>query len=664
MTPQAVSLLRWTGLALVALLVIGVLALLFAGEHLKHPIEGLASHKLGVPVKIGGAVHARLLSFTPAITAADVSLGNPPWESGAPLGSIERVHLELKLLPLLRGHLVLHRLELIRPELHLHRDSEGRANWTRESEAPTNAPAGPALQLPVIRDLLIERGLVTFTDEIRETKVRSSLEARQRLETGSTRPLRISGDGSFNGAPFTVRIAGAPLVHLESGHRYSFEVDVTAGDTKLHLGGALRRAFDFGTFEARLSASGQDLADLYHFLQVPFPNSPPYKLALDLARAGQRVKVTGLAGTLGDSDISGAFEVDVSAKRPVINGALHSRRLLANDVGAFLGGQGAGSLGKSAAAPAPTGAARLFPDAHLQVERVRMADADLRFQADALELGNLPLNDVALHVRLVDGFLSVDPLELHLPQGAVTGFVRVDAREQVPFTRIDLHVRDLELAQLHGKSTNAQAPLSGLAQARIQLAGEGDSVHRTVSSAQGTATVVVPHGQVNAAFAELTGIDVAEGLGLLLKGDNAHSAVRCGMAEFQVEHGVMQAQTFVVDTENVRITGTGVIRLGPEEIDLEIKGDPKKPRIGRVRAPLLVSGQLLEPKIGVRLEGVAKQGVVAAALGAIVSPVAALLAFVDPGLAKDENCAALLSTPDAQKAAAPQAAPPSGGSGP
>jgi hypothetical protein len=38
-----------------------------------------------------------------------------------------------------------------------------------------------------------------------------------------------------------------------------------------------------------------------------------------------------------------------------------------------------------------------------------------------------------------------------------------------------------------------------------------------------------------------------------------------------------------------------------------------------------------------------KQGAIAAALGTIVTPIAAVFAFVDPGLAKDQNCAALLA---------------------
>jgi hypothetical protein len=51
---------------------------------------------------------------------------------------------------------------------------------------------------------------------------------------------------------------------------------------------------------------------------------------------------------------------------------------------------------------------------------------------------------------------------------------------------------------------------------------------------------------------------------------------------------------------------------------------------------------LLQPKIGVQRGKLAAQMGGAIALGALLTPVAAVLAFVDGGLAKDANCAALI----------------------
>jgi hypothetical protein len=48
--------------------------------------------------------------------------------------------------------------------------------------------------------------------------------------------------------------------------------------------------------------------------------------------------------------------------------------------------------------------------------------------------------------------------------------------------------------------------------------------------------------------------------------------------------------------------------------------------------------------VGIEGGAVAGQVGLAAALGALISPLAALLPFVDPGLAEDANCGALISS--------------------
>jgi hypothetical protein len=52
-----------------------------------------------------------------------------------------------------------------------------------------------------------------------------------------------------------------------------------------------------------------------------------------------------------------------------------------------------------------------------------------------------------------------------------------------------------------------------------------------------------------------------------------------------------------------------------------------------------------------------KQGAIAAALGTVFTPFAAVLAFVDPGLAKDEKCSALLSDTENKSGPAPPPKP-------
>jgi hypothetical protein len=114
---------------------------------------------------------------------------------------------------------------------------------------------------------------------------------------------------------------------------------------------------------------------------------------------------------------------------------------------------------------------------------------------------------------------------------------------------------------------------------------------------------------------------------------------------------VLRADQLVFDTDVVRAHGNGSINLRNETMDLTLKGEPKKFRLLHVGAPITIQGPLTGPSVGVKASDALEQGGLAVALGAIVSPVAALLPFVDPGLADDADCRGLVS--EARQSGAP-----------
>jgi len=112
---------------------------------------------------------------------------------------------------------------------------------------------------------------------------------------------------------------------------------------------------------------------------------------------------------------------------------------------------------------------------------------------------------------------------------------------------------------------------------------------------------------------------------------------------FQVKNGVLHTNQLVFDTEPVLVTGSGDIDLGQERLAFRAQGHPKKFQLVRLIVPVTVEGPIRSPTFHIEKGPAIAQGGIAAALGAALSPLAAILPFVDPGLAKDANCGALVS---------------------
>jgi uncharacterized protein involved in outer membrane biogenesis len=248
---------------------------------------------------------------------------------------------------------------------------------------------------------------------------------------------------------------------------------------------------------------------------------------------------------------------------------------------------------------------------------------------------------VSIRLQLDDSVLLLDPVVITLPQGRLAGSIRVDAGGPVAHSDIHLRLTDVQLDQFKGKQS--EPPLDGVLHARMNIAGTGNSVHEVFATAEGQLQAVVPHGEIRSAFAELAGINVARGLGLLLAKDKTRATVRCGVASVNIHGGNADVTQMVFDTESVLIKGDGHIQLDQEQLDLDIKGHSKHLRLGRVRSPITVNGTLRKPTVGIDAGDATKQVGIAALLGSLLTPLGAALAFIDPGLAKDENCAALLA---------------------
>ncbi|MFN3515060.1 MAG: AsmA family protein [Phenylobacterium sp.] len=652
-TPSETALVRAGAAAgVVALALIAFLAW-FDWNMLRGPIARIASDRTGREVAIQGDLRVRLLSWEPSATVEGLRIGHPAWAGQGNTVDLARLHVQIRALPLLRGQVMIQRLELDRPTFVLIRDAQDRVTWDFSKDTRDE---GEPFKMPPVRRFVIEDGRLRFQDAKRNIVLDATLDASER-QGRANRGFQLAGKGSINDEAFLLEVSGGPLLNIDPGKPYPFDADIRAGATRVTAQGAIPRPFDLGRLGMDLTAQGPDLADLFPLTGVALPNTPPYRLTGRLGRNQRLWTLEGLNGRVGDSDLAGGLSVNTAGERPLLTADLRSRSLDFDDLAAVFGGAPK-TTGSETASPRQQAIARqmaaqqrIFPDARLNVERIRAMDADVRYRAENVRDAMLPLRGAATHVKLENGLLTADPVRFELPQGAISGSARLDARRDTPVSSIDLRLANARLEQL---ITVSGTPLAGGLVGRIQLTGAGDSVHRAVSDADGQAVVVIPGGEIREAFAELLGINVVRGLGLLLSKDQSRTEIRCAVAHFQVRDGVLQAERIVFDTGPVLGAGSGSIDLGRERIALRIEGQPKEARLIRLMAPITLEGPIRSPKLGVEAGGAIAQGGIAAILGSAVAPLAAVLPFVDLGLAEDAACGALIAQARKEGAPAPR----------
>jgi len=649
---------RWLGAAAsLLLLALTVFVAVFQWNWLRGPIDDYASARLQRRVVIHGALTGHAWSWTPSLTARDVSVAQPAWAGAGQMAKLPSLTLAIDLKSLLRGQFVLSLVDAERPSLVLVRDESGRDNWTFGG-----SQASSPLKLPPIRHFTIANGLMTLADARRRLSFSGRVSSNEQIVGFGRGDFILAGRGTLNGAPFTAQILGGPLINVDPDKPYPFRTDIRAGDTHIVAQGTIPRPFDLAVFQASGRVTGDDVADLYDLTGVATPNSPPYDVTVHLSRHGDTTDLTGIHGRLGSTDIAGHLTVAEQDGRSDVIGDLASQRLKLADLTPVIGGAPRAALrgtivsAKQIATAAKLSAeGRVLPDAHLDVARIRHTDADIRYRAESVDAGPLPIREMALHATLDHGLLTVDPLSLGLPQGALSGRVRLDARGATPLTSIDLALAHAKVEELLPKRGAGPSAMEGALEARARLSGAGDSVRAAAASANGVVAVAITHGQMRRLFAELLGLDVGRSLFLYLSKDQKPTPVRCAVAEFRAQDGVLTAHRLIVDTADVQAQGGGVIDLRNETLNLAISGKPKHFRLLRIAAPITLKGRLNDPRFGIDFSKAGPQLGAAALLGATLSPFAAILPFIATGTAKDADCGALLA--EAQTHGAPIAAP-------
>ncbi|AWH34083.1 AsmA family protein [Stenotrophomonas sp. SAU14A_NAIMI4_8] len=626
---------RWLAALVFVLAAILVLIALWDWNWFKGPVERAVQARTGRALHIGN-LDVDLGRVT-TVRADTISFANATWAKQPNMASADRVEIDVRVWPLLRGSVQLPEVRLTRPDVLLQTaPREGEAgNWDFLGDSSGGTT-------PQLKRLFIDDGRLQFSDARGRTDIRLNVRSGQPRQGDAAPPLRVAGKGRWQGNAFTLSGGTeSPLQLTDSAHPFRIHLDGRAGGTHAVASGTLTNPFALQLFDLHFALSGQDLADLYPLLGIAIPPSPPYALNGRLKRDHNVWRYERFTGKVGDSDLGGNLQFEVGRDRPRLTATLESRRLDFDDLAGFVGAPPRTGSGETANAEQKAEAAqvaassRVLPDTPYNLGKLRAMDADVRWKAHRINAPSLPLDDMDAHLLLDDGVLRLDPLNFGVAGGDIRSTIRMDARQPQIATSLKASVRGVQLGQLFPDAKLAEQAKGGIS-GQIDLSGRGNSIAAMLGGSSGDVGVAMGRGHVGNLVMELAGLDITESVKFLFTGDR-QIPLRCAFADFGVRDGVMTSRALAVDTTDTIVIGEGTVNLRDESLDLLLRPRPKDKSILVLRSPLRIGGTFKDPSFRPDFKALGLRGAVALALGSIAPP-AALLATIETGPGKDANC--------------------------
>ena len=611
------------------------------GRFLKGPFERIVAAETGRQVHVAGDFQLYFAPINVKFLAEGLTVSNPEWAGRGNFFAAKKIDTRISTWSLITGHERINWLGLDEGHVDLQWDASGRRNtWTFGEQA------GEPLDLPIIR-----RALVRGT-QIRYVHPQMEIEAAIRIHTVEARDTqfasRIGFDGNGTARDTRFTLSGALLTPnaTVAGGRNRLQLHAEAVRTSIDVSGTLPGATEIEGADLHMDARGQNLADIFSVAGIAVPDTRSYRLRSAFTKHGDEWRFTGLRGRFGDSDLAGRFTITSREPRMLVTANLATRVLDIVDAGPFIGynPNKLEAQGKAGAVEQVAGTPRVLPDAPLRVEALKNFDAKVDWTVRTVRAESLPVSNVTLGLDLDNRLLKLSPLNFAMARGTVSSDITINARRQPVFTDYDIRLSPTPMGTLLAGFGVEQSGTSGTLKARVQMTGTGNSVRDSLANSNGRIAIIMPSGSMWTRNTELAELDIGVFIQKMFE-EKLKEPVRinCGLIGFTVRNGIAAADPILIDTAKNVMLGRGGFSFKNETIDLAFRADSKKFSLFSGQSPVGIGGYFASPKIDVISPELVARAGAGLGLGALVSPLASVIAFVDVGDAKAADCGPVLA---------------------
>jgi AsmA family protein len=644
--PRPLRLVMWTVISVIALIFLAWLILFITkGSFLKGPFERITSRVTQREVKVANGFQLYLNPINVQFRAEGLTVSNPKWATKPSFFESRLIDSRISLGSLIFGDKTrVRQLLLDQGHVDLEWDAKGQRNtWTFGDPSRKGEP----LTLPLIRRAAITGTTLRYRDPpmqlVTDIKFDTIRAANTRL---ATEDVRFDGTGNMRGRAFMLNGTLLSPNETVTGGRNRFLLNARAASDNLQVSGTLPGMTELEGADLTAKVRGANLARLFDFLGVAVPDTRSYRFTSHLTKAGDEWRFTRLNGAFGKSDLAGKMTISQPDGRLQIDADLKSRSVDIVDVGPFVGynPQKLDAQGAKGTITQVAGTPRILPDAQLRVDALKAFDAHVNYTVRDIKAPNLPVSNIALTLDLDRSLLKLSPLSFDMSGGHVSSDININARQLPVLTDYDIRLAPTPMGRLLKGWGVAESGTTGVVKARVQLRGRGDTVHDSLATSDGRVAIILPQGTMWTRNIQLSELDIGTFITkMFARKLEKPVQINCGLIAFTVRNGVAAADPILIDTTRNVITGRGNFSFKDESLNLALRADGKKFSLVSLQSPVGINGYFARPGLQVITPELLTRAGVGAGLGLIASPLAAVIAFIDPGDAKSAACGPVLN---------------------
>lgn len=574
------------------------------------------------------------INFLGGVTlkTANLYIAAPTWSTKPHFVYGNNILLKLRYIDIWRAYhdqpVRIKSLQAQQLEVYAERKEDGRASW-QFSNKPRD-PNNP-LTLPTFDQLIVTNGLLHIQDDPLKSNIEAKLSfvsngATQSSPILNNSKLTANATGRYKDLPLKIELVstGALPTSINNSNKLpvAITLNATIGLASLQLKGTTRNMMHPSDFAGIFNLSGPSLAAVGDLTGVTLPTTADFSTNGSIEKQDLiwRISLDQLA--IGGSRLNGHFSYDKSLVIPLLKGQL-AGKLVITDLGPAFG---ASSKDKKSN--------KVLPSRPFDLASLHKMNADVMVDLQYLDLKTSflePIKPLQAHLQLKNAVITLENINASTADGRLTGDMGLDGRGSKALWNTNLAWNGVRLERWVKQKRAAGLPpyISGKLNGKALLQGQGKSTAEILASLNGSIRSELVQGAVSHLSIEVAGLDVADSIGLLFKGDDA-LPVQCFVVDLQAKNGVFTPRVMVVDTTDTTVWVDGSLSLAAETLNLRAMALPKDFSPLTLRVPLYVRGHFANPQVSLEKKPVGLK-LAASVLLAIINPLAAVIPLLDTG---------------------------------
>jgi len=415
--------------------------------------------------------------------------------------------------------------------------------------------------------------------------------------------------------------------------------------------GAVSDLFQWQGVDLQCSLKGRDLSKLLELIGAPFPLIGAFDISGKLIdpKAGM-YKVKGFEARVGDNDLAGSFDLDLTQAKPRLTAGISSRKF---DLRPLLEKHARASEKESGESGKPR--QKVFPADPLSLHSLEMMNGRVRMTAGQILFPGLALDDVSAEIAIQEGDLVLHPFRCAIGGGTVEGLFDLKKGGSQPMAGLQLRAERIDIGAMLDE-LGVKKPLEGILGVDIAVAAQGHSISALMAGLNGTVVSVQQEGRIHGRYMDALGRGLIQEILRVVNPFSAkeeYSELNCAVHVFDIKDGLATCKRSLADTRYTTLRGRGQVDLKEERLDLLFGLSPKKgigisgvAEVG-VSLPGLarsfkLGGTLAQPSLTINPGGAA--GTIGKMLGglALLGPLGLTAGLLDLRLGENDPCFEIL----------------------